>query len=104
MVRDWEGDVMLKARCCELAFVAKTRSDFSLGNAKLLLFVVRVCIISWRADGLNNSLQVYVHNVVILDTPEHAAFCSARCRDMPLYVCAYTSNSRLRKHTRVGTL
>jgi hypothetical protein len=53
MVRDWEGEDMLKARCCKLAVVANTRSDFSLGNAKLLLFVVRVCITASRADGMN---------------------------------------------------
>ena len=44
---------MLKARCCELAFVANTRSDFALGNAKLLPFVVRVCITASSADGMN---------------------------------------------------
>jgi hypothetical protein len=53
MVRDWEGVDMLKARCCELAFVPNTRPDFALGNAKLLLFVVRVCITASRADGMN---------------------------------------------------
>ena len=55
MVRDCEREGMLKARCSELAFVANTRSDFALGSAKLLVFVVRVCITASSADGMNKS-------------------------------------------------
>jgi hypothetical protein len=53
MGRDWEGEDMLKARFWELAFMPNTTSDFSLGKAKLLLFVVRVCITALRAAGMN---------------------------------------------------
>lgn len=53
MVRDWVGEDMLKARCSVLGFVANTRSNFALGNAKLLVFIVRVCITASSADGMN---------------------------------------------------
>ena len=42
-----------KARWCEPAFVPNTRLDFALENAKLLLFVVRVCIAASRVEGMN---------------------------------------------------
>ena len=81
--------------------LCKYEVGFRPGKRKLLLFVVRICITASRADGLNKPFMcvcVCVRNVLILNSPEHAAFCSAKCMDMPLYTYAYTSNSRHRKH------